>query len=145
MYAALDFAFAISNLGPHRGAWVLRVKRREFAQDFLGAFVARFGCGDGDFDDLVAALVGALVEHTLFAQTEALGVGGALRDLEQGAAVNRGNLDFGSQRGLPNGDGHGDFNIVAFAAEEWMRFHLGGDVEIARGGAHGAGIAFGGD
>src|ERR1019366_2913968 len=70
---------------------------------------------------------------------------GALRDLEQGAAVNRGNLDFGSQRGLPNGDGHGDFNIVAFAAEEWMRFHFGRDVQIARGCAHCAGIAFGGN
>src|ERR1022692_2715244 len=145
MYAALDFTFAISDLRPHFGAWVLGVKLGQFAQEFAGALVARVGCGDGDFDDLVAALVGALVEDALFAQTEALGVGGALRDLEQGAAVNRGNLDFGSQRGLPNGDGHGDFNIVAFAAEEWMRFHFGGDVEIARGGAHGAGIAFGGD
>src|ERR1019366_2814305 len=46
------------------------------------------------------------------------------------------------QRGLPDGDGHGDLNIVAFATEEWMRFHFGSDVQIARGSAHGAGIAF---
>src|SRR5664279_4868435 len=110
MYAALDFTFAISDLGPHFGPWILRVKLGHLAQQFAGPLVARFGCGDGDFDDLVAALVGALVEDALFAQPEALRVGGALRDLEQGASVNRGDLDFSPQRGLPDGDGHGDFN-----------------------------------
>src|ERR1019366_3482671 len=105
MYAALDFAFAISNLGPHRGAWVLRVKRREFAQDFLGALVARFGCGDGDFDNLVAALVGALVEHALLAQTEALGVGGALRDVlmlsMKGSPIMEGTIKLNTTIGIP--------------------------------------------
>src|ERR1035437_4364781 len=145
MYAALDFTFAISDLGPHFGPWILRVKLGHLAQQFAGALVARFRCGDGDFDDLVAALVGAQVEHALLAQTEPLGVGGALRDLQQGTAVNRRHLDLGAQSRLPNRDGHGDFNIVAFAIEERMRFHFGSDVEVARSGAHGARIAFAGD
>src|SRR5450759_6028662 len=88
MYAALDFTLAMSDLGPHCGPRVFRVKLGHLAQQFAGALVARFGCGDGDFDDLVAALVGAQVEHALLAQSEALGVGGALRDLQQGPAVN---------------------------------------------------------
>src|ERR1017187_5882573 len=99
MYAALDFTLAISDLSPHFGAWVLGVKLGQFAQEFAGALVARVGCGDGDFDDLVAALVGALVEYALLTQTEALRVGGALGDLEQGAAIDGGDLDLGSQRG----------------------------------------------
>src|ERR1035437_3789014 len=145
MYAALDFTFAISDLGPHFSAWVLRVKLGHLAQQFAGALVARFGCGDGDFDDLVAALVGAQVEHALLAQSEALGVGGALRDLQQGTAVNGRHFDFRAQRRFPDRHRHGDFNIVAFAKEERVRFHFGSDVEIARGGAHGAGIALAGD
>src|ERR1019366_7888488 len=54
-------------------------------------------------------------------------------------------FDFRAQRRLPDRHRHGDFNIVAFAKEERVRFHFGGDVEIARGGAHGAGIALAGD
>src|ERR1035438_4863201 len=145
MYAALDFAFAISDLGPHCSARVFGVKLGHLAQQFAGALVARFGCGDGDFHDLVAALVGAQVEHALLAQTESLGVGGALGDLQQGTAVNGGHLDFRAQRRLPDRDRDGDFDIVAFAPEKRMGFHFGGDVEIARGGAHGAGVAFTGD
>src|ERR1017187_4265125 len=144
MYAALDFAFAISDLGPHPGARVLGVKLAHLLQEFAGALVARVGCGDSHFDNLVAALVGALVEHALLAQTEALGVGGALRDFQQGTAVDGRDFDFGAQGGLPYRDRHGDFNIVAFAAEKGMGLHFGGDVEIARDGAHGAGVAVAG-
>src|ERR1017187_439275 len=145
MYAALDFAFAISDLGPHPGARVLGVKLGHLLQEFAGALVARVGCGDSHFDNLVAALVGALVEHALLAQTEALGVGGALRDLQQGTAADGRDFDLGAQRGLPDRDRHGDFNIVAFGAEKGMGCHFGGDVEIARDGAHGAGVALAGD
>src|SRR5260370_26806814 len=145
MYAALAFDFAISDLGPHFGPRVLRVKLGHLAQQFAGALVARVGCSDGDLHDLVAALAGARVEHALLAQTEPLAVCSALRDLQQGTAGNGWNLDFCTQGRFPDGDGHGDFDIVAFAMEERMRFHFGSDVEIARSGAHGAGIAFAGD
>src|ERR1035441_8227147 len=77
MYAALDFTFAISDLRPHFGAWVLGVKLGQFAQEFAGALVARVGCGDGDFDDLVAALVGEVIQDAVFAQREALGTVGS--------------------------------------------------------------------
>src|ERR1035441_729856 len=50
-----------------------------------------------------------------------------------------------AQRRLPDRDRDGDLDIIAFAPEEGMGFHFGGDVEIARGGAHGAGVAFTGD
>jgi hypothetical protein len=43
MYAALDFAFAISDLGPHFGPWVLRVNFSHLAQQFAGALIARVG------------------------------------------------------------------------------------------------------
>src|ERR1017187_4865890 len=127
MYAALDFAFAISDLGPHPGARVLGVKLGHLLQEFAGALVARVGCGDSHFDNLVAAL------------------GGALRNFQQGTAADGRDFNFGAQGGRPYRVRHGDFNIVAFAAEKGMGFHFGGDVEIARDGAHGAGVALAGD
>jgi hypothetical protein len=79
------------------------------------------------------------------AQTESLGVRGTLRDLQQGTAVDRRHFDFGTEGRLPDRDRYGDFNVVAFATEERMRFHFGSDVKIAGRGAHRAGIAFAGD
>src|ERR1700731_2068364 len=114
-------------------------------EQFPCALVAGFGCFDGNFYNLIAALVGPRVEDSLLTQPEALAVLGALRNFEQGAAVDSGYLDLGAERGLPDGDGHLDLDIVAFAMKEGVLFHFGGDVEIARRRTHGAGIAFAGN
>src|SRR5215467_14002067 len=85
--AALDFDFAtVSDLRPHFRARIFGVELAELAQKLLGPLVARRGGFDRDFDDLVAALVVAGVEHAFLAKAEALAVLRALRDLEQGAA-----------------------------------------------------------
>src|ERR1039458_370620 len=183
MKAALDFAFAMSDLGPDPGARIFGIQAGHFAEKLAGAFVARIGSCDGDFHDLVAALVGARVEHALLAEAELLAVHGSLRNLQQGASVDGRNFDLGAQRRFPDShrnldlyvvaiavdvswvslqqgwsvdgrnfdlgarrrfpDSHRnlDLYVVAIAVEEKMLFDLGGDVEIARRGAHGTGVA----
>src|SRR5436190_5859833 len=128
MYAALDFAFAISDFGPHFGPWVLRVNFCHLTKQFARALIARVGGSDGHFHNLIAALIGARVEHSLFAQAESLCIGGPLRNLQKGTAIDGRDFDFSSQRRLPDRDGNRDFNVVAFATEKLMRFYFGGDV-----------------
>src|ERR1035438_5730626 len=141
MKAALDFAFAMSDLGPDPGARIFGIQAGHFAEKLAGAFVARIGSCDGDFHDLVAALVGARVEHALLAEAELLAVHGSLRNLQQGASVDGRNFDLGAQRRFPDSHRNLDLYVVAIAVEEKMLFDLGGDVEIARRGAHGTGVA----
>src|SRR5471032_524408 len=112
------------NLGPHFGARVFGVESGHFTQKLASALIAWVGRNDRDLHDLIAALVGARVEHTLFAQTEFLAVHGPLRNFEQGAAAIRG---------------------VAIEMEEGVVLHFGSDVEIARRRSHGAGVAFAGN
>src|ERR1700731_2949530 len=114
-------------------------------EQFPCALVAGFGCFDGNFHNLIATLVGPRVEDSLFTQPEALAVLSALRNFEQGAAVDGRHFDLGSERGFPDGNGHLDLDIVAFAMKERVLFHFGGDVEIAWRRAHGAGIALAGN
>ena len=75
----------------------------QLAQQLAGALVARVGRLDDDLDDLVAALVGARVEHALLAQPELLAVLGALRNLQQRPAVDGRHFDLGAQRRFPDG------------------------------------------
>ena len=93
------------------------------------------------FHDLIAALAGARIQHALFAQPEFLPVLGALRNLQQRAAVDGGHFDLGAQPGFVDAHRHGDLDIVAFAAEERMRLHAQRDVQIARRRAHGSGVS----
>src|SRR5215471_9474958 len=143
MYAALDFALAIGlNLAPDSGARIFVFELlRELRKQFAGAFVPRVRGFDRHLHDLVAAPVAARVQNAFFAEAESLPVPGAVRDLEDGPAVDGGHLDLRAQRRLPNRQRHGDFDIVAVAAEEWVLVHLGGDVEIARRRAHRARVA----
>src|ERR1039457_236589 len=141
MKAALDFAFAMSDLGPDPRARVFGIQPGHFAEELTGAFVARIGSGDSDFYDLVAALVGARVEHTFFAEAKLLAVHGSLRNLQQGASVDGRNFDLGAERRFPDSHRNLDLDIIAIAVEERMFFHPGGDIEIARRRAHGAGVA----
>src|SRR5471032_2978968 len=139
------------NLGPHFGARVFGVESGHFTQKLASALIARVGRNDRDLHDLIAALVGARVEHTLFAQTEFLAVHGPLRNFEQGAAAIRGgaidggHLDLGAESGFPHRHRNRDFDVVAIAMEEGVVLHLGGDVKIARRRSHGAGVAFTGN
>src|SRR5271157_20551 len=141
MNAALDFAFAMSDLGPDSGARVFGIQAGQFAEEFAGALVARIGRYQGHFHDLVSALVGARVEHAFFAEAELLAVYGSLRNLQQGASVDGRNFDLGAERRFRDFDGNLDFYVIAIAVEERVLFHLGGDVKIARGRAHSAGVA----
>src|SRR5471030_2730860 len=139
------------NLGPHFGARVFGVESGHFTQKLASALIARVGRNDRDLHDLIAALVGARVEHTLFAQTEFLAVHGPLRNFEQGAAAIRGgaidggHLDLGAESGFPHRHRNGDLDVVAIAMEEGVVLHFGSDVEIARRRSHGAGVAFAGN
>src|SRR5579871_1183969 len=117
----------------------------ELAQNFFGALVMDLRRLDGDFDDLVAALVLARVEDAFFAQPELTAVGRAWRDLEQGTAVDGRDLDFGPEAGFADADRHADFDVVAVTGEERVLFHARGDVEIACRRAHGAGVALAGN
>src|ERR1017187_2271335 len=141
MKAALDFAFAMSDLGPDCGARVFGIQAGQFAEQFAGFFVARIGSGDSNFYDLVAALVGARVEHALFAQAELLAVHGSLRNLQQGASIDGRDFDLGAQRRFPDSHRNLDPDVIAIAVEERMLLHPGGNVEIARRRAHSAGVA----
>src|ERR1017187_2550089 len=141
MKAALDFAFAMSDLGPDSGARVFGIQAGHFAEELARAFVARIGSHEGHFHDLIAALAGARVEHAFFAEAELLAVHGSLRNLQQGASVNGGNFDLGAERRFRNRHGNLNLDVIALAVEKRMFRHPGGDVEIARGCAHGAGVA----
>ena len=126
MYAALDFAFAIGPSTPSSRS--RRADLRDAAcassrSNLLGAFVLRLRRLDRHFHDLIAALVGARVQHALLAQPELLAVLGALRNLQQRAAVDGRHFDLGAQRRFRHRDRHLDFDIVAVAAEERMLFH----------------------
>src|ERR1022692_965590 len=114
----------------------------ELPKDFAGALIARFGPLDGHLDNLVAALVGTRIQDALFPQAKALAGVSPLRDLQLGTAVDGRHIDFGAERGLPDGERNLDFNIVAVAMKEGMLFHLGGDVEVAGRRPLGSGIAF---
>jgi hypothetical protein len=59
------------------------MKLRILAQQFLGAFVLNQRSKHLHIHDLVAALVGARIEHALFTQPEFLPVWRALRNLRQ--------------------------------------------------------------
>src|SRR5689334_10594290 len=119
MKAALDFVRAMaSDLGPDFGSGIFGVQPGELFQQLAGLLVAGVGGLDDDLDDLVAALVGALVQHAPLAEAELLAVLGAARDLEERPAVNGRRLDLGAESGLPDGDGQLDLDIVAFALEE---------------------------
>jgi hypothetical protein len=59
------------------------MKLRIFAQQFLGAFVLHHWREHLHIHDLVPALAGTRIEHTLFAQPEFLPVLRALRNLRQ--------------------------------------------------------------
>jgi len=75
--SALDLALAISDLGPHSGARILRMELRQLAQQLARVLVARFRRLDGDLHNLVAALISARIQDALLAQPEALAVGGS--------------------------------------------------------------------
>ena len=66
------------------------------AEQFAGLLVPRLRCFDGDLDNLVPALVCALIQDAFFAQPEPLAVPGALRNLEQGPAIDGGYFDLGA-------------------------------------------------
>src|SRR5438270_323265 len=103
MYAALDFPFAISSLGPHGGARVfILMNLGELAEEFARALIARIRRRERDLDNLVPTLIGPRIEHTLFPQPELLPVRRPLRNLQQRAAVNRRHLDAGTERRLPD-------------------------------------------
>src|SRR5581483_5904909 len=115
---------------------------RVFPQQLLGAFILDYRRLDADFHDLVPAFAGARVQDSFFAQTEFLPIPGPLRDFEQGAPIDRGDFDLGPQTGFVNPDRHGDFDVVAFAPEEWVRIHADRDVQVACGRAEGSSVAF---
>src|SRR6185312_2681896 len=118
---------------------------RQLPQELLGFFVAHFGSFQDDLNDLIALRSLARVRNAALAQAEFLAVLGAGRNFEQGLAVDRRHFDFGAEAGFPDGDGDLHVDVVAFTAEDRMLLDMSGDVEIAGGGAHGAGVALAGD
>src|ERR1700686_4181720 len=98
MYAALDFARIIFTPGsgrlvPQFGPRVFGMKFGELAEEILGLLVRYFGSLDCDLDNLVAALVLACVEDSLFAHAEFLTILGPRRDLENRLSFDGGNLN----------------------------------------------------
>src|ERR1700691_2108593 len=148
MYEPLDFPLPMVlriwrslQSRPEIGARIFRVQPGQLAQNLFGAFVLNLGRLDGGFHNLIAALVGAGVEYAFLPQPELLPIVSALRDLQQGAAIDGGHFDLGAQPGFPHGYRHADMNVVALALKVGMLLHARGDVEIAGGSAHGAGVA----
>src|SRR5262249_14397485 len=92
-----------------------------------------------------AALIGAAVEHALFAQAELLAVLRSLRNLEQRSAVNCRHFDLRAQSCFVDPHRDADLDIVSFAMEERMLFHADGDVQIACWSSHRSGVALPGD
>src|SRR5579872_1784578 len=133
------------HLCPDFLARVFGVQLAELAQEFLGALVLYLRHLDGYFHDLIATLIFARVEYALLAQPELAAVGRARRNLEQRAAVDGRYFDLGAQAGLGDRDGDADLDVVAVAREERMLLDARGDVEVACGRAHSAGVAFAGD
>ncbi len=66
------------------------------------------------------------------------------RNLEQGAAVDGGDFDFGPECGFGGADGDAEVDIVAVTAEDGVVSGADDDVEVARGGAMRASVAFAG-
>src|SRR5579863_10069700 len=144
MYPALrGFAMDL-NLGPNLRAGVFGMKLGVLAQQFLGTLVLDLRRVDGDLHDLIAARSGARVRHALLAEPELLAVLGALRNLQEGAAVDGGHLDLGAEARFIDPHRHGDFDIVSVAAEKGVRIHAHRDVQIARRCAQRAGVPLAG-
>src|SRR5689334_17417153 len=135
----------MSDLRPHFAARIFRMKLGHLAEQFAGLFVPRLRRFNGNFYNLIPTLIGALAEHSLFAQTEALAILGALLNFEQRAPVDGGHFDLGAESRFPDRDRHFDFDVVALALEERMLLYFGVDVEIARRGALRAGVPLAGD
>src|SRR4051812_2517860 len=133
------------DLGPDFRPRIFGVQLAQFFEQLARALVPRIGGLDHDFDDLVAALIRALIQHALFAQTELLPVFGALRDLEQRLAVDGRGLDFGAERRFPDRDRELDLDVVTFAMEERVLLDARGNVQVARRRSVRAGVALAGD
>src|SRR5438128_5408574 len=127
MKAALDRAFAISDLRPDLRPRIVRMQLRQFPQNLLGTLVLHLGGLDHNLHDLIAALILTRVEDALLAQAELLPALRPGRDLEQRAAVNGGHFDLGAQSRLGHRDGNRDLNVVAFAVEEGRLLDAHGD------------------
>ena len=117
----------------------------QFAEKFLGFFVAHFGCLQNHLDDLIALRVFARIGDAAVAQAELLVVLRARRNLEQSLAVDRRHFNLGAEARFPDGDRHFHVDVIALAAEDRMRLDVGGDVEISGRRTHGAGVAFAGN
>src|ERR1041385_2679940 len=144
MYAALDFTRAISHLCPDFLARIFRIELRQFAQNFLSAFVVHLRRLNHDLHNLIAALVTPRVEYAAFPQPELLPVLRPLRHLQQRAPVDGGHFDLGAQSGFGDRDRHPDQDIVALAVEKGMFFSGGGDVQTAGRPSHGPCVALAG-
>src|SRR4051812_11689510 len=113
----------------------------QLAQNLASALIPRLRRLDGHFYNLIAALSGTRICHTLFPHTELLPGFGSLRDLQLRPAIDRRDFDLGAQRRLPDRQRHLDLDIVAFPFEEGMLLYLGGNEQVAWGRPHSAGIA----
>ena len=92
-------------------------------------------------------VAGAVAAHrldALAAQAEQLAGLGAMRDLDERLALERGHHDVGAQRRLRKTHRHFAIKIVALALEDGVRAHVHFHVQVARLGARRAGFAFAG-
>src|SRR5262252_7288823 len=93
-------------------------------------------------DDLVTARAFARGRrHAFLAQAQLLPALGSRGNLELGAAVNGRHLNLCAQSGLRGRHRHGDVDIVALAAKDWMLAYANDDEEITRAATVDAGVA----
>src|SRR5580658_1185483 len=142
----------MSELVEDVGARIFGIQSLQFAQNFFGALVLHFGNNDLNLDDLIATLTFTrCAGHALLAHAQLLPGLCSGRNLELCAAgmvtvaVDGGHLNACAERGLHRGDRYGDVNVVRDAAEELVMAYADDEVEISRGRALGACVAFAGE
>src|SRR5579863_9391896 len=131
------------HLAPQLRAWVFRIQLGQFAQQFLGALVARHGDSHGNLDDFIPARAFFCGRrHAFFPQPQLLAGLRPLRDFQQRPAVDGGHLNLRAQGRFGGTDWHRQIDVVAIAPKNGMLLGADDGIQVARRSAARPGVAF---
>src|SRR6185437_13937243 len=134
---------AFCSLQPHLDARVRRIQLRILAQQILRLFRNHFRQNHLDFNKLVALRARiAQRRRTFIAQPKLLTRLRSRRNAQLRLTFNRRHLNLRAERGFRNGDRDRHVDVVALAREILVWTNIRDDVQVARGRAKPAALAF---
>ena len=121
---------------------ICRIQTVKFTQNFLAALISHFWNLNFNLYKLVSTLACPQRGSAFASDPQLLPALCAGRNSNCCRPVNGWNLYLGSQRSFDDANRDSYIEIVAFTIEEWVRFNISQDVQVARRSAVGSCIAF---